>query len=211
MTVHTPYTRRKRALDAVGASVLILLFAPLLLLVAIAVLLVDGRPVFFFQRRVGLHSAEFVIVKFRTMKPRVGGQKDSDSQRLTNLGAFLRRYSLDELPSLANVLRGDMSFVGPRPLLLEYLDYYSPNHRRRHDVRPGLTGLAQVAGRNRISWEERLDLDVEYVGAKSLLMDAKILLQTVRVVVGANGVVQDNGETMTPLGADYLQRPEGQR
>ena len=156
-----------------------------MLIVALLISVTMGPPVFFRQTRIGQHGRPFTLVKFRTMAPAREGQDEiaSDRERLTRLGGFLRRFSLDELPELVGVLRGELSMVGPRPLLPEYLSLYSPRQARRHEVRPGLTGWAQVNGRNAISWPERLEMDVWYVDHQSLRLDLRILLMTVATVV----------------------------
>jgi lipopolysaccharide/colanic/teichoic acid biosynthesis glycosyltransferase len=155
------------------------------------VLLNMGRPVLFRQRRLGRSERPFVLVKFRTMGPRDSedGRALTPSERLTPTGRLLRQLSIDELPQLWSVLRGDMSLVGPRPLYPEYLPYYSPRERKRHLVRPGLTGLAQVMGRDRAAWDERLELDVRYVESKSLLLDLWIMLRTVGKVVARSDIL----------------------
>ncbi|MEU4640427.1 sugar transferase [Micromonospora sp. NPDC023814] len=179
----------KRAIDLAAAVVLLVLTAPLVLVVAALVATGLGRPVLFRQPRAGRHGQVFELVKFRTMlppDPRRGRVRDGD--RLTPLGRFLRSTSLDELPTLWNVLRGDMSLVGPRPLLTEYLPRYSPTQARRHEVRPGVTGLAQIRGRNSLGWGEKLDLDVWYVDHRSLRLDLSILAATVRTVLRREGI-----------------------
>ncbi|GAA1773521.1 sugar transferase [Luedemannella helvata] len=185
--------RGKRAVDVVGAAVVLVAMLPVLALVATTVALTMGRPVLFRQPRVGRSGRVFTIVKFRTMLP--GGGADAD--RLTRVGEFLRRTSLDELPTFWNVLRGHMSLVGPRPLLIQYVDRYTPRQARRHEVRPGITGPAQVAGRNLLAWEEKLDLDVRYVEHRSLGLDLRILARTVGVVLRRHGVSAP-GEATAP-------------
>ena len=174
----------------------ILLFAwawvPLLVVTAVAVRLALGRPVFFVQERPGLNGRPFLLVKFRTMREGCA----SDANRLTRLGQRLRAWSLDELPELVNVLKGDMSLVGPRPLLMRYLTRYTPEQARRHDVRPGLTGWAQVNGRNAISWEEKFAYDVWYVEHQSFLLDLKILWLTVWHVIARKGIHAAGEATM---------------
>lgn len=188
----------KRVIDVFVAFVLLVILAPLLVVVAIAVRVNLGAPVLFRQQRPGLHGRPFMLRKFRTMRNSVDreGQPLDDAERLTPFGHLLRATSLDELPELWNVLVGDMSLVGPRPLLLEYLPRYSATQRRRHDVRPGITGWAQVNGRNNTSWEARLDHDVWYVKHRSLLLDARILVRTVRQVLSTEGVAQPGHATM---------------
>lgn len=157
-----------------------------------------GSPVLFRQVRPGLHGRPFMMVKFRTMTDErsADGELLPDAQRLTSLGRFLRASSLDELPELWNVLRGEMSLVGPRPLLMEYMPLYSPEQARRHEVRPGITGWAQVNGRNTVSWEERLKLDVWYVDHRSLWLDLRILWLTVRKVILREGISAQGEATM---------------
>lgn len=183
----------KRLFDILGASAGLLAGAPVLLLVAVLVRITLGAPVLFRQPRAGLHGRQFMLLKFRTMRELRGpdGQLAADSERLATVGRILRYTSLDELPELWNVLKGDMSLVGPRPLLLEYLSLYSPQQARRHEVRPGITGWAQVNGRNAISWEEKFELDVWYVDNRSLLLDLRILLMTARAVALRVGISAD--------------------
>jgi lipopolysaccharide/colanic/teichoic acid biosynthesis glycosyltransferase len=188
----------KRLFDlAVAVSLLTLLSAPLLLL-ALLVRVSLGGPVLFRQVRPGLHGRPFRMIKFRTMTD--GRDADGallpDAQRLTPLGRFLRATSLDELPELWNVIRGDMSLVGPRPLLMEYLPLYSAEQARRHEVRPGVTGWAQVNGRNSLSWERRLEMDVWYVDHQSFWLDLRILVMTVGKVVRRDGISADGEATM---------------
>ncbi len=188
----------KRAFDVVTAAIGLVVLAPLMILVALAVLATMWRPVLFVQDRAGLHGRLFRLYKFRTMSNvrDADGQLLPDADRLTRAGMLLRDTSLDELPQLFNVLRGEMSLVGPRPLLPEYLPLYTAEQARRHDVRPGITGLSQVEGRNALSWEERLGLDVQYVDRHSLLMDAGIMLKTVTVVFRHRGVAHPGSATM---------------
>lgn len=190
------YDRTKRAIDlAVGGAALVL-SAPIQLAVAGVVLVSQGRPVFFRQPRPGRDGRVFELVKFRTMREPTPS-RPSDADRLTKIGRFLRATSLDELPSLINVVRGDMSLVGPRPLLVCYLDLYTAAQARRHEVRPGITGLAQVSGRNAISWEEKFELDVEYVDSRSLALDLRILLATVTSVLSRRGISHEGEATMS--------------
>jgi len=188
----------KRILDV---ALCILLLAPasvLMLLVAIATLLRDGRPVLFSQERIGWLDRPFRLYKFRSMSNAVdaGGELLPDAARLTLWGRFLRASSLDELPQLWNVLRGDMSLVGPRPLPVRYLPRYSAQQRRRHLVRPGITGWAQVQGRNALTWDRKLDLDIWYVDYRSLGLDVKILWMTALKVIRRDGISQDGHATM---------------
>lgn len=189
---------RKRALDLALTVPAAVLSLPLQAVVALAIRRTMGSPVLFRQPRPGLHGQVFEMVKFRTMRdpdPARGVVDDAD--RLTRLGRLLRATSLDELPSLWNVVSGDMSLVGPRPLLVRYLDRYSPEQARRHEVRPGLTGLAQVSGRNALTWERKLALDVEYVDHHTLRGDLRILAATVGKVLKREGVTGDQSATMT--------------
>lgn len=180
----------KRCLDLLVAGSLLLLSAPLLAVVSLAIAATLGRPVFFRQRRPGLGGKPFYLYKFRTMKEQrnAAGELLPDGERLTTLGRWLRSSSLDELPTLWNVLKGDMSLVGPRPLLMQYLERYSPEQARRHEVVPGITGWAQIHGRNRLSWEEKFALDVWYVDHQSFFLDLKILAKTLGTVLRREGI-----------------------
>jgi sugar transferase EpsL len=189
----------KRAIDLLLASVMLVLLAPLLLIVALLVRLKLGSPVLFRQQRPGLGGRPFQMLKFRTMcndRDR-HGHLLPDALRLTRFGHLLRSTSLDELPELWNVLKGEMSLVGPRPLLMEYLPLYTAEQARRHEVRPGITGWAQVNGRNTISWEEKFKLDVWYVDHRSLCLDTRILWMTVKKVIVRDGI-NAAGETTMP-------------
>ena len=190
---------RKRRFDIILSALALALTAPVQGAVALVVLATQGRPVLFRQPRPGLHGEVFVLTKFRTMRC-VDATHVTDAERLTRVGRFLRSTSLDELPSLWNVLRGDMSIVGPRPLLVSYLDRYTPEQSRRHQVRPGITGLAQVSGRNSLSWEERFALDVEYVERRSLALDVSILWRTVAAVARRQGISAAGEATMSEFG-----------
>ena len=200
------YDRAKRVGDIVVASLLLLLSAPLQLAVALAIRVAMGRSVLFRQRRAGLGGRPFTMVKFRTMRPGGAGPAD-DAERLTPLGSWLRSTSLDELPTLWCVVKGDMSLVGPRPLLMDYLTRYTPEQARRHEVRPGVTGLAQVSGRNGLPWPVRLALDVTYVDERSLRLDLRILLRTLRSVVRREGIAAEGSATM-PEFANPASRAE---
>jgi sugar transferase EpsL len=180
----------KRGLDVIGAIAGIVLLLPVLAWVALVVLVAQGHPILFRQQRPGLHGKPFTIYKFRTMRaPRRGEVWYlTDEQRISRLGRFLRATSIDELPELWNVLRGDMSLVGPRPLLMEYLEKYTPEERRRHDMRPGITGWAAVNGRNALQFNDRLRLDVWYVDHWSLGLDAQILAMTIARVLSRTDV-----------------------
>ena len=182
----------KRAFDLVVASIGLIVLAPLLGVTALAIGLALGRPVIFAQRRPGWHAKPFVLYKFRTMKTTraADGRLLPDRERLTRFGRLLRRTSVDELPELINVIRGDMSLVGPRPLLMEYLPLYTREQARRHEVRPGITGWAQLNGRNTLPWERRFALDVWYVEHQSWRLDARILLLTVWNALAQAGVSQ---------------------
>ena len=188
----------KRALDILLSLTALILLSPLLLLLTLlGAVVMRGNP-FFTQLRPGLHEKPFRLIKFRSMSNLRDrdGTLLPDEKRLTGYGKFLRAASLDELPELINILRGDMSLVGPRPLLMEYLDYYNESPRHRHDVRPGLTGLAQVHGRNASTWEERFQWDLRYVSEVSLKMDWSILLKTVSAVFRHEGIHAENSATM---------------
>jgi lipopolysaccharide/colanic/teichoic acid biosynthesis glycosyltransferase len=188
----------KRFFDLVLAGVALFLLSPLILLIAVLIWLKLGRPLFFSQLRPGLHGRVFTMYKFRTMTDAKDftGQLLPDTERLTHLGRFLRSTSLDELPELFNVLKGDMSLVGPRPLLVAYLERYTPEQARRHEVKPGVTGWAQINGRNAISWEEKFELDVWYVDNWSLWLDIKILWLTVLKVIKREGISAQDHATM---------------
>jgi sugar transferase EpsL len=189
----------KRALDLFVTVIALSLSAPLIPLLAALVAWRLGRPVLFRQVRPGLHGKPFEIVKFRTMRDALdaAGTPLPDDQRLTTLGRFLRAHSLDELPALWNVLKGDMSLVGPRPLLMEYLPLYTPRQARRHEVRPGITGWAQVNGRNALDWDARFELDVWYVDNRSLWLDCEILGLTLWRVFQRSGISYEGEATMT--------------
>jgi lipopolysaccharide/colanic/teichoic acid biosynthesis glycosyltransferase len=188
----------KRGLDILAACVGLVAFAPVLAVVAALAAGSTGRPILFTQTRPGKDGRMFTLYKFRTMSGTTGaaGELLTDAERLTAVGRLLRRYSLDELPQLWNVLRGDMSFVGPRPLLVEYLPLYSAEQARRHEVRPGITGWAQVSGRNAQSWDERLRLDVWYVDHQSFWLDLRILWLTILKVLRSEGVNRPGHATM---------------
>ena len=188
----------KRLVDFFVSFSALLVLSPLFLFVALLVRLRIGSPIFFTQTRPGLHGKAFTMIKFRTMTNARGsnGAPLPDAERLLLFGRFLRATSLDELPELWNVLIGDMSLVGPRPLLMEYLLLYSPEQARRHDVRPGITGWAQVNGRNAISWDEKFKLDVWYVDHQSFWLDVKILFLTVKRVFQRHGISADGEVTM---------------
>lgn len=188
----------KRSLDALLACLGLYALSPVMAVIGIAIWHKMGRPVLYTQIRPGLHGKPFRMFKFRTMNAAVdvSGDLMPDADRLTPLGRFLRSSSLDELPELWNVLKGDMSLVGPRPLLMEYLALYTPEQARRHEVRPGITGWAQVNGRNAVSWEDRFALDVWYVDNRSMALDLKIMCRTVAAVLRREGISADGHETM---------------
>jgi sugar transferase EpsL len=191
----------KRVLDLIGASVALVVLSPLLAVIAVAVRVRMGSPVLFRQERPGRGGHPFLMTKFRTMTDRRGpdGELLPDAERLTGFGRFLRRTSIDELPELLNVVRGDMSLVGPRPLLMEYLPLYSAEQSRRHEVRPGITGWAQVNGRNAVSWDEKFALDVWYVDHRSTRLDLEILGRTISQVFSGDGVSAPGHATMEPF------------
>lgn len=189
----------KRALDVVGAATGLALTAPAMVAAAAAIRASMGGPVFFRQQRPGLGGRPFHVYKFRTMSDArdAQGRLKPDEERLTAVGRFIRATSLDELPQLLNVLKGEMSLVGPRPLLMQYLGRYSARQARRHDVKPGITGLAQVRGRNTLSWEEKFEYDVQYVEQWSLGLDVRILVETILKVLKREGISQRGHATMT--------------
>lgn len=189
------YDGLKRAIDVAASAAALVVTAPVQAVVAAVVAADLGLPVFFRQPRPGKNGEVFELVKFRTMR-NPNEKATTDADRLTRVGRFLRSTSLDELPTFWNVLKGDMSLVGPRPLLLEYLPRYSREQSRRHEVRPGVTGLAQVSGRNAIDWDAKLALDVEYVNTRSLVLDVKILLATVAHVLKRTGISAAGQATM---------------
>ena len=188
----------KRVIDATAALCGLVVLAPVVLVVAVLIRMKLGSPVLFRQVRPGLNGQPFEMIKFRTMRDAVDkhGNPLPDEERMTRLGHILRATSLDELPELWNVLKGDMSLVGPRPLLIEYLPLYSPEQYRRHEVRPGVTGWAQINGRNALGWDEKFTLDVWYVDNRSLWLDLKILLLTVKKVLVRDGISAEGEATM---------------
>lgn len=197
------YDPLKRAIDLTVGGALLFLTLPLQVLVAAFIRIRLGSPVLFRQPRPGKGEAIFELVKFRTMLlPDPERSLVTDEQRMTHLGSFLRSTSLDELPTLWNVLRGDMSLVGPRPLLVQYLDRYSPEQRRRHEVRPGITGLAQISGRNALTWDAKFARDVQYVDARGLRLDVAILVRTLRSVLAREGISADGTTTMPEFTGD---------
>jgi sugar transferase EpsL len=205
----TAQRRTKRILDTCIAGAALLLLSPVIGLVALAVRLRLGSPVLFAQMRPGLQERPFQMLKFRTMTDArdLRGTLLPDSERLPSFGRWLRSTSLDELPELVNVVRGEMSLVGPRPLLMEYVPLYSPEQRRRHSVPPGITGWAQINGRNATSWDERFALDLWYVDHWSLLLDLKIAVRTVKAVFMRRGVAQEGHVTMPRFSGSAEARP----
>lgn len=201
------YYLNKRILDIVMSSALLIIISPLLFIISLLVLLILGSPVLFKQKRPGKNKKLFSIYKFRTMR----NEKDShgvplpDAKRMTTFGEFLRRTSIDELPELLNVLKGEMSLVGPRPLLDSYLERYSEEQARRHDVKPGITGWAQVNGRNALSWDEKFNLDIWYVDNCSMGLDIKILFMTMKKVVIQEGISQEGQSTMEEFMGSKMQ------
>ncbi len=188
----------KRLFDIVSSAAALVVFSPVLFVLAVAIRRKLGSPVLFRQQRPGLHGRPFWLLKFRTMTEArdARGNLLPDAARLTAFGRFLRATSLDELPELLNVLKGDMSLVGPRPLLMQYLDRYTPEQARRHEVRPGITGWAQVNGRNAITWEEKFKLDVWYVDNRTLWLDIKIIFMTIWKIFKREGISQPGQATM---------------
>jgi len=188
----------KRPMDFILSLLAIIIFFPLFLVVAVLVRVKMGTPVIFKQKRPGIDEKHFTLYKFRTMtdKRDENGELVSAEERLTSFGNLLRSTSLDELPELFNILKGDMAFVGPRPLLIEYLSLYNSQQRRRHEVRPGLSGLAQVNGRNKISWEEKFSLDIQYLDTISFIGDLKIILLTLKQVLVKDGINKSGEEMM---------------
>lgn len=200
----------KRVIDVVGAAAALVILSPLVAITALVVRVRLGKPVIFAQSRPGRDTKPFTLFKFRTMREEYDyqGRLLSDERRLTRLGHLLRSTSIDELPELVNVLRGDMSLVGPRPLLMSYVERYTAEQARRHEVRPGITGLAQVSGRNALSWEERFQLDVWYVEHHNTWVDLRILVKTVMQVVRRRDIAHDGHATMTEFQGSAPGRPE---
>lgn len=191
----------KRILDIILSLIAIIITLPIFLIVGILVLIFLGKPAIFRQKRPGKNEKIFTMYKFRTMtnKKDEDGNLLPDELRLTKLGKFLRKTSLDEIPEFINILKGDMSFVGPRPLLVEYLPYYKEEEHHRHDVRPGLTGLAQVNGRNNLDWNDKFQKDLEYVNNITFINDVKIIIDTIKIVFKREGITDNKSATMTRL------------
>lgn len=204
-TFYAKYT--KRLIDIVLASLMLLLLSPIILLLALLIKLKIGSPIVFVQERPGKDGTIFKLRKFRTMtnEKDVNGELLPDEDRLTSFGKFIRSTSLDELPSLLNILNGDMSLVGPRPLLVEYLPLYNERQQLRHMVRPGLTGLAQINGRNSISWDEKFEMDIDYINTISFKNDLKILFGTIMVVFNRKDINQDGQVTVTKFKGSDLE------
>lgn len=194
----------KRLLDIILSLIAIIITLPIFLIVGILVLIFLGKPVIFRQKRPGKKEKIFTMYKFRTMsnKKDKDGNLLPDELRLTKLGKFLRKTSLDEIPEFINILKGDMSFVGPRPLLVEYLPYYTEEEHHRHDVRPGLTGLAQISGRNLLNWDDKFRKDLEYVKNVTFIKDFKIVLKTFYTVIKREGINNQNSATMISLDSE---------
>ena len=188
----------KRILDFILSIIIMLVCLPVMLIVGLIIFLTEGKPIFFFHERPGKDGQPFKLIKFRSMRNArdAEGNLLPDGERITNFGNFIRKTSIDELPELINVLRGEMSLVGPRPLLMQYVDRYSPQQFRRHEVLPGITGWAQVNGRNTISWNEKFMLDIWYIDHWSVWLDIKILLLTVWKVISGEGISQAGRATM---------------
>lgn len=199
----------KRIFDILFSGLILLLLSPLMLLIGLILLCLQGLPVFFRQERPGLDGKLFRLIKFRTMRNLYGRDRQllPDEERITKFGKFLRRTSLDELPEFFNVLKGDMSVVGPRPLLVQYLERYSPEQARRHDVLPGVTGWAQVNGRNALTWEDKFRLDVWYVDNRSFGLDLRIILITIWKSLSGEGISQPGHATMP----EFMGSPAGKK
>lgn len=197
----------KRPMDFILSLVAIVFLSPILLIVALLVRIKLGSPILFKQERPGINEKIFTMYKFRTMtdKKNEHGNLLSDTVRLTSFGKVLRATSLDELPELFNILKGDMSIIGPRPLLVEYLPLYNEHQKRRHDVRPGLSGLAQIGGRNAISWEDKFELDVKYIDNISFLGDCTIIMTTLKKVLLREGISSDTTATMEPFKGEKVK------
>ncbi|SVC09607.1 uncharacterized protein METZ01_LOCUS262461 [marine metagenome] len=186
----------KKLVDIVLSMIGIVFFSPIILVISFLILVFNGWPIFFIQSRLGKDLIPFNIIKFRTMKKGYSMSSENDAIRQTGLGKVLRKTSIDELPVLLNVLKGDMSLVGPRPLLLKYKDRFSKHQNRRHEILPGITGLAQIKGRNEISWVKKFEYDIQYVDSHSITMDIKLLIQTVFSVFAMKGITPKNQQIM---------------
>lgn len=208
-----PYLKVKRILDFIFSLILLILTLPIMIISAIAIKIEDPKgPILFKQERPGKNAKIFTVYKFRTMRVETGlkGRPLSDLERITKVGSFLRKTSIDELPQLFNILRGEMSFIGPRPLLVQYLEHYTPEQMRRHEVTPGISGWAQVNGRNAISWEEKFKYDVWYVDHISFKLDLKIFLLTIYNVLKSKDINNSNADTMPVFMGNAHQHREHQ-
>jgi sugar transferase EpsL len=203
----------KRVLDIIVSTGALICLAPVFFVICLLIWRYLGKPILFCQQRPGLYGKPFIIYKFRTMALIADqqGEQLSDENRMTTLGALLRKYSLDELPQLINVLKGDLSLIGPRPLLMEYLPLYSKEQAKRHSVRPGISGWAQVNGRNAVSWEERFAYDIWYVENRSLLLDMKIILMTIKKLLQPQGISQEGSVTMEKFKGQNAERSSEDR
>lgn len=193
------YLKFKRIMDVLLASILILILSPLMLIVCLLIKFTDGDPVIFKQKRPGKNAKIFTVYKFRTMTNQKKGKNNhlTDMERMTPIGKLLRKTSIDELPQLYNILKGEMSFIGPRPLLVQYLPYYTKDQARRHNVTPGISGWAQVNGRNSLSWEDKFKLDIYYVDNISLKLDIKIFFMTISKILKREGINNSSSVIMT--------------
>lgn len=202
-----PYLFLKKIMDWSAAFLLIIITSPIMLAAAIALKITSKGPVLFQQKRPGKNAKIFTVYKFRTMSQArdAQGRLLPDIERMTKLGAFLRKSSIDELPQLFNILKGDMSFIGPRPLLVQYLEHYSPEQQRRHEVTPGISGWAQVNGRNAIGWDEKFKYDVWYVDHVSFLLDVKIVLRTIKNVLIRDGINNSSNDTMPVFSGSTIE------
>jgi|SRR5690625_2704229 len=198
----------KRPMDFILSLIAIIVLSPLFIMIATLIKMKLGSPILFKQKRPGMNEKIFIMYKFRTMTDErdENGNLLPDSVRLTKFGSLLRSTSLDELPELFNILKGDMSLIGPRPLMVQYLPLYNNHQKRRHEVRPGLSGLAQISGRNTINWEDKFNLDVEYVDNVSFIEDWKIIIATIKVVFARDGINSENTATMEPFKGTKIER-----
>ena len=199
------YLKLKYSFDIFFGILGFIITSPLIIIASLLVKIKLGSPIFFIQKRPGLKEKSFYLIKFRTMhnKKDKFGNLLNDEDRLTSFGRWLRETSIDELPTLINIIKGEMSFVGPRPLLIEYLNFYSEKERKRHDVKPGLTGLAQINGRNKISWKKKFEYDILYVNNISLILDLKIFLLTIIKVIKKEGINSKNNKNVEPFKGHY--------
>lgn len=205
------YQKIKRILDVFFALMLLVLFIPIFIIIPITIRIEDSSsPAIFKQKRIGEHEKIFTVYKFRSMRSVQGDDVRKpnlpDIDRMLKVGKFIRKTSLDELPQLINIIKGDMSFIGPRPLFMEYLPYYTDQEKKRHNVKPGISGWAQVNGRNAISWDEKLSMDVYYVNNISIILDTKIFIYTIKKVLLASDVIHDEGEQNTLTLVEYRSK-----